>query len=113
MGALKTDTIKNSFFIINSDVDCKVKIFHGVTANGDGVNETWHIEDIDKYPNNSVVIYNRWGFEIFKTTRYDNKINNWPSKEELGKLPSSTYFYILNLGDGSKDMKGWVELIKD
>jgi len=113
LGALKQDTIKKTFAIFNSDVICQVKIYSGVTPNNDGVNETWQIDDIDKYPNNEVTIYNRWGYEVYKTKSYNNKINSWPPKDELNNLPSSTYFYIIELGDGSKPIKGWVELIKD
>ncbi len=113
LGALKSDTIKKSFFIRNSDIICQVKIYSGVTPNNDGVNETWQIDDIDKYPNNEVTIYNRWGYEVFKTKSYNNGINSWPPKDALNNLPSSTYFYIIELGDGSKPIKGWVELIKD
>ncbi len=113
-GNVRADTTINaSYDIVNSSVDCNITIYHGVTPNNDGVNETWIIEDIEKYPNNEVTIYNRWGYEIFKTKNYDNKNNVWPTKDQLVKLASSTYFYIIDLGNGTSPRKGWVELIKD
>jgi hypothetical protein len=39
---------------------------------------------------------------------------HWPNADELDKLPSSTYFYIIQLNDGvGSIIKGWVELIKN
>lgn len=113
-GLVRLDTTINTIYEIkNSDVDCQITIFHGFTPNNDGINEMWVIEDIEKYTNNEVTIYNRWGYEIFRTKHYDNKNNAWPTKDEAIKLASSTYFYIIDLGDGSAPRKGWVELIKD
>lgn len=113
-GILKSDTVRKTYTISDTDIECgKLNIFSGVTPNNDGLNETWVIDDIENYPNNKVTIYNRWGFEVFKTDKYDNKTNNWPSKEDLPKLNSTTYFYILDLGDGSPPRKAWIELIKD
>jgi hypothetical protein len=43
---------------------------------------------------------------------YNNKNKSWPSKAELDKLTGSTYFYVIDLGDGGKPVKGWVEVIK-
>lgn len=113
-GAVKTDTARSSIITINDAKEpCKVKLYSGVTPNSDGVNDNWVIGNISEFPNNKVSIYNRWGIEVFSTKGYDNKSKYWPTQDMLGKLPSSTYFYIIDLGDGSKLIKGWVELIKN
>lgn len=90
---------------------CKVKIFNGVSIDG-GNNGHLHIENIEEFPNNRITIYNRWGAQLYDEKGYDNTSRFWPAQEDLGKLQPSTYFYVLDLGDGSKPIKGWVELVK-
>ncbi|MBA3680059.1 MAG: gliding motility-associated C-terminal domain-containing protein [Bacteroidetes bacterium] len=98
---------------INVDVDCKPKIYTGVTINGDNNNNVFTIDNIENFTNNTVTIYNRWGKEIFTTPKYDNKTNYWPTPEHLRTLTPSTYFFVVNFGDGSALQKGWVELISN
>lgn len=44
-----------------------------MSPNGDGQgNEFFKIEGIEKFPDNEVVIYNRWGMEVFTKKRYNN-----------------------------------------
>jgi gliding motility-associated-like protein len=111
---VKIDSVKSKIIILDAATEpCKVKIFTGITPNGDGINDTWKIENITEFTNNKVYIYSRWGIEVFSVKGYDNKNKSWPSAEILGKLAASTYFYVIDLGDGSKPIKGWVELIKN
>ncbi|AKD02998.1 T9SS C-terminal target domain-containing protein [Pontibacter korlensis] len=56
------------------------------SPNGDGTNDTWHIKNLEKFPNNEVTIFNRWGSEVYKAKSYQN---NWSGKG----LEQGTYFY--------------------
>ncbi|MBA2613018.1 MAG: gliding motility-associated C-terminal domain-containing protein [Bacteroidetes bacterium] len=96
---------------VDIDPKCSPKIYNGITINGDGINDFFEIENIEKFKGNSVKIYNRWGKEIFTTINYDNKTNYWPTADNLKTLTPSTYFYLINYGDGSEIQRGWVELI--
>ncbi|MDN3707550.1 gliding motility-associated C-terminal domain-containing protein [Myroides ceti] len=84
------------------DTPTEIVIYNGVTPNGDGSNDYFIIDNIQRYPNNSVRIYNRWGREIFKTTNYDSNGNvfrgyseNSANFKDGEKLPTGTYYYIL------------------
>jgi gliding motility-associated-like protein len=92
---------------------CDIKIYNGITANGDGVNDVFTIDNIQDFPNNHLLIYNRWGQLIYEEFGYDNINKAWPAKENLGKLSTSTYYYIFYPDQKSEPLKGWVELIKD
>jgi gliding motility-associated-like protein len=98
-----------------SDINgqCAIKVFNGVSANGDGVNDVMIIENIEQFPDNRVWVYNRWGQLIFETSGYDNTNKAWPANGEQSNLSSNTYFYIIDLGNGNKPIKGWVELMKN
>jgi gliding motility-associated-like protein len=110
----KSDTIRRGPITIGGSLEpCRLKVYSGVTTNRDGKNDIWFIENISEFPKNRVTIYNRWGQQLFDANGYDNVTKYWPTEEMLNKLISSTYFYIIELGDGSKPIKGWVELIKN
>lgn len=85
----------------------------GFSPNGDAINDLFVIKGIKNYPNNTILIFNRWGDEVFSANAYQN---NWDGKCTKGlkvggdELPIGTYFYILNLGNGSDIFKGTIYL---
>jgi gliding motility-associated-like protein len=108
------DTLHSgSIEIVDSSEPCLIKVFTGVTANSDGVNDTWYIENITMFPKNSVSVYSRWGNLVYEEKGYDNTTKFWPKPGEEKNLLASTYFYIIDLGDGSRPLKGWVEYLKN
>ncbi|UII30120.1 putative Ig domain-containing protein [Fulvivirga ulvae] len=74
---------------------------------------TWIINGIENYPDNAVKVYNRWGNLVFETEGYNNNDKAWTGIAN-GKLligteaPDGTYFYVIDLGDGSKPLSGYV-----
>jgi gliding motility-associated-like protein len=77
-------------------------IYNLVSPNGDGKNDYFMIDNISRFPNNTVEIYNRWGVKVFDTHNYDSSNNVFRgysdgrvtlNKNE--KLPTGTYFYIV------------------
>lgn len=80
------------------------------TPNYDNDNDTWRIEFLDPYPNASVTIYNRWGQLVYKTESYPAE--GWDGTSNGKQLPMSTYFYVINLKDGTTPIVGSVNLIR-
>ncbi|MFS4494325.1 BspA family leucine-rich repeat surface protein [Maribacter sp. 2308TA10-17] len=76
---------------------------YGFSPDGDGINEYWHIENIEYYPANVVTIYNRWGDTVFRIENYDNGSEvfrgeaNMKTKMGAGTLPSGTYFFDIQI----------------
>ena len=62
-----------------------------ITPNGDGVNDALRIEGLERFPNNELIVYNRWGSEVFDKAPYDN---TWEGTFDGKPLPSGTYFYV-------------------
>jgi gliding motility-associated-like protein/uncharacterized repeat protein (TIGR01451 family) len=85
----------------------------GFSPNGDGINDEFVIRGIDNYPDNTFVIFNRWGDKVFEASPYQN---TWTGNSTRGlrvggdELPVGTYFYLLDLKDGSKIIKGTIYL---
>ena len=84
----------------------KIKIYNGFSPNGDGNNDVFVIEGIEKYQNNTVTVYNRWGNQVMLTKGYKN---DWNGKWNGVDLPDGTYFYVFEDGEGNKTT-GYVQI---
>ena len=97
------------------DPEC-LKIYKEFSPNGNGKNEFFYIDCINNYPNNTLEIYNRWGNLVYSKEGYDNTFNGESNGRSVfnknEKLPVGTYYYILDLGNGSERRAGWLYLIR-
>jgi gliding motility-associated-like protein len=77
----------------------------GISPNGDGLNDSFDLNSLDI---SSLIIYNRYGTEVFlKTNGYTNE---WFGQDKNGnKLPTGTYYYALTFVDGTVKAS-WVYL---
>ena len=96
---------------------CIPPIPSGFSPNGDGVNDYFVIpglEDPTAYPNNSLLIFNRWGNKVYELKPYDNtwggqtNVKGVFGGEEF--LPTGTYFYVFDLGIGTTPITGYIHL---
>ena len=88
-----------------------IDISSGFTPNGDGNNDVWNIRLLDKYPNASVQIYNRWGTLLFEQPNGYRVA--WNGKYKGKELPIGTYYYIIDVKDQSiKPLSGPITIIR-
>ncbi len=112
-GTISDSTLTGPHIITDVNPPCNVTIYNGVTANNDNINDFFYIKNIEQYPNNRLSIYNRWGNKLYDVNNYNNVDVRWPDEADLRTLTSGTYFYVLELGDNSSAIKGWIELLKN
>jgi gliding motility-associated-like protein len=106
-GCSVTDQI---MIIVENKIDNLINFYTGITPNGDGNNDTWWIEGIEKFPNNEVMIFNRWGDKIIDMVNYDNIKVVWDGKNARGKkVPDGTYYYLVEI-KGVKSYTGWINI---
>ena len=86
-------------------LDLEVK--SGFSPNGDGVNDMFHIQGLQVYPENELQVFNRWGNLVFSQKGYKNL---WSGDWNNEELPDGTYFYILTLEEGTEPMKGYLQI---
>jgi gliding motility-associated-like protein len=97
------------YIYISTQLPASWLIIHNViTPNGDGINDGWIIDGIEEFPDNNVLIFNRWGDEVKSFQHYDNTTTVWKGENYQGKrLPDGTYYYIITIKDGGS-RTGWV-----
>jgi len=79
------------------------------TPNGDGINDRFIIPCFSGglFPNNEVRVFNQWGDEVFFAAPYDN---DWIGTFKGKDLPVGTYFTIVDKGDASTPINGFIHL---
>lgn len=91
----------------------ELNVAQAITPNGDGINDTWVVYNIENHPGTIVRVFNRWGKEVFYARDYQN---DWDGhyKDYIENLPSSSsYLYQIDLGgDGTIDSQGWLYITK-
>ncbi|WP_207532920.1 gliding motility-associated C-terminal domain-containing protein [Desertivirga arenae] len=92
-----------------SFADIPFIFFNAFSPDGDGKNDTWQIQNIELYPENTLTIFNRWGDEVYKTRNY-SPTNSWDGSN----LQPGTYFYVLSVNvNGNKNTyKGFITMVK-
>ena len=71
-----------------------IEIINTFTPNGDDINDTWTIRDINDYPNARIIVFDRWGQKVFSSTGYDEP---WNGTNKGAPLPTATYYYHIQL----------------
>ena len=79
------------------------------TPNGDGINDTWVIKDLEYYPKSTINIFNRWGQKLFTSIGYPIP---WDGNYQGKALSSGTYYYIIDPKNGQALLTGWVAIIR-
>ncbi|MEN0003210.1 MAG: gliding motility-associated C-terminal domain-containing protein [Bacteroidota bacterium] len=97
------------FLGVDAGTECKIpNIF---TPNNDGVNDFFIVPclaNTDLFPNSQVIIFNRWGDEVFRSAiPYQN---DWNGTFDGEDLPTGTYFYIVDAGNGGEPINGYIVL---
>ncbi|MFC7526893.1 Calx-beta domain-containing protein, partial [Parapedobacter sp. GCM10030251] len=82
-----------------------LRITNIFTPNGDGQNDRFEIIGLEAFDRAELVVFNRWGNEVYRHNDYDN---SWGG----GDIYEGTYYYVLTLHKGGtqQEEKGWVVL---
>ena len=100
---------------ITVSFDLRLTFYKAFTPNSDNINDVWVIENIEKHPNNQVMIFDRLGGVVYSAKGYNNVDIVWDGhSNQSGQdiTSSGTYFYKIDLGNDIPTLKGYVELIR-
>jgi gliding motility-associated-like protein len=85
-------------------------ISNAISPNGDLINDVWNIGHIEEYPLAEVKIFNNWGVVVWKSEQ--GYPHPWDGRSNGMLLPVDSYFYIIDLHNGTKPISGSVTIIK-
>ena len=81
-----------------------------ITPNGDNVNDVFIIEGIEDYPENELIIVNRWGDVVHQAKPY---MNNWGGEGTKGELlAQGTYYFVLRNVGAQLPQGGYIVILK-
>ncbi len=91
-----------------------IQVHNFITRNGDDTNRRMIIDGLEEFVN-EVIIFNRWGDEVFRTEDYgvnENYFEGYSQSSTVGgeALPAGTYYYIINyvIYDQRKQLLGYL-----
>jgi gliding motility-associated-like protein len=84
-----------------------------ISPNGDGYNDDWYIEDLGLY-NSTVQFFNRWGDMLFEYKGIAGSGKDYITNDDFDweSLSIGTYYYIIDLDNGSEPQTGPLTIIK-
>ena len=104
-------SLSETILIAVEGSECDIEFYNAFSPNNDGVNEYWHIEKVEAYPNNTVQVFDRWGVLLWQASGYNNNDIRWEGQSKEGReMLNGTYFYIFQ-SEGFLN-KGYVEITK-
>jgi len=108
------DTLGNDTLISVRIIEraCEISPAIVFTPNGDEINDSWSINNIQYYSDNLILIYNRWGQKVYE---HSGEYEPWNGKDLFGvSLPDNSYYYIIygNRRDERSIIKGTVSILR-
>jgi gliding motility-associated-like protein len=91
----------------------ELNVSEAITPNGDGINDTWMIYNIEYHPNTTVRVFNRWGSEVFFSRDYKNDWDGHYNGSPYSLPDAASYLYQVDLNsDGTIEYSGWLYITK-
>ena len=112
--ACKTDTSYTQLVVGFGDIEI-LRFPEVFTPNFDGINDVWKIKNIEYFPDNELIILNRWGNQVYYTQSYQN---DWGGISSGGQpLNRGTYLYVLRVrtnrpGEKDKIIRDTVTIVR-
>ncbi|MGB3463699.1 MAG: gliding motility-associated C-terminal domain-containing protein [Cyclobacteriaceae bacterium] len=111
-------TDRCDFYDQSFTIDTDIVVYNGVSDNEDTKNDYFLIDCIEFFPNNRVEIFDRGGQKVYEINGYNNIDKRFDGVANTGatlgssRLPEGTYYYIIDKGDGTRPLQGFLELVR-
>ncbi|PRY82926.1 MBG domain-containing protein, partial [Mongoliibacter ruber] len=86
-----------------------IEVFNSFTPNGDGINDTWGVEELRFYTGSSVQVFERSGKRVFYTEDPDVR---WDGTFQGRELPVGTYYWVIQVKETGETRRGMLNLIR-
>ena len=102
-GCINTNSIE-----VQVNMDYLLDLTNLLTPNGDGANDVWDV-GARYYPDNEVIIYNRWGVEVYRQKGYND---DWDAMYKGNPVPEGTYYYVIRFDGSDKNYTGYISTLR-
>ncbi|MEP2025430.1 MAG: PKD domain-containing protein [Reichenbachiella sp.] len=110
-------TVSNEYGCIDTDEiqvevleDYKIVPTNVLTPDGNGMNDSWTIENVETFGSVNVVVFDRWGKLVYEKKGYQN---DWQGTAGADILPDGTYYYIITFDESDQAYKGAITIIRN
>ncbi|MCK9155208.1 MAG: T9SS type B sorting domain-containing protein [Paludibacteraceae bacterium] len=79
------------------------------TPDGDGTNDVWKISNLDKFEVFTVQIFDRFGKQLYQ---YNDPTMSWDGTYNGNEMPSTDYWYIINIEEIDRQYVGHFTLLR-
>ena len=93
---------------LRPDLD-SIEIKNSFTPGGDGINDTWGVDDLSYYEGVKIQVFDRGGMRIFYTT---DPSNRWDGTYKGKELATGTYYYSVEIKEGGQIRRGFINLFR-
>lgn len=92
------------------NVFTEVVVPNAFSPNNDRIHDTWDVLHLDGYPGSTVQVFSRYGQLVFLGQPGHNV--SWKGTYNGNVVPAGTYYYVIDLKNGSAKMTGSVTIIR-
>ncbi len=89
-------TIKDTVQVLIAVDPSDITLVNLITPNGDGRNDELVFDNIVKFGQNSLRVYNRWGDVVFQKVNYMLDEERFDGTHNGAPLPAGNYYYVLS-----------------
>lgn len=89
-------------------VPAGITIPNAFTPNGDGINDTWNITNLNSYPKVTVEIMNRYGTRVYISSGYSAP---WDGYSNGVPVPFGVYYYLIK-GIDNTSLSGYITVLR-
>jgi len=102
------------FYFAGKIPSTELIIHNIITPNGDNTNDYLVIENLNLFPENEIMVVDRYGVEIFSRSNYVSPDADSAIGEDFTFLPPGNYICILKYSDGDNEntIKQTISVIK-
>jgi gliding motility-associated-like protein len=76
-----------------------ILLINMITPNGDGRNDVLEFQELGKFTNNALKVYNRWGDLAYQKLGYQTDDERFDGTWNGKPLPAGNYFYVLSFSE--------------
>lgn len=104
-------TTNDEITILDCDINSVLEIPGIISPNGDGIDDTWFIPDIDLYPDAHIQVFDMFGRKVFQVN--GDYTNTWDGTYSGRQLPVGRYFYIIDFKSSElQPLSGSVTIVR-